>query len=156
MRHATLVAVGLGTLSLGFTGSRPSDGEVRFIGHAQVEAAFAKGMPMIEVSDYKIHASRREGPGMAEIHTRDTDIAYVIHGSATLVTGGTAVGVKEIAAEELRGTAIQGGETRQLEVGDVVVIPNGVPHWFKEVNAPFLYYVVKVRQAERQTVAGAK
>ena len=27
----------------------------------------------------------------------------------------------------------------------VVVVPNGVPHWFKEVNAPFTYYVVKVR-----------
>ena len=92
---------------------------------------------------------------MAEIHTRDTDIAYVLQGSATLVTGGTAMGVKEILPEELRGTAIQGGETRQLTVGDVIVIPNGVPHWFKEVEAPFLYYVVKVRQAERQTTAGA-
>ena len=92
---------------------------------------------------------------MAEIHTRDTDIAYVLQGSATLVTGGTAVGVKAIGPEELRGSAIRGGETRQLTVGDVVVIPNGVPHWFKEVRAPFLYYVVKVRQAERQTTAGA-
>jgi glc operon protein GlcG len=156
MRDATLLlsAVGL-VVSLGVSGSRPSDGEVRFIGHDAVQAAFAKGMPLIEVGDYKIHASRREGPGMVEIHTRDTDIAYVIHGSATLVTGGTAVGVKETAAEELRGTAIQGGETRQLEVGDVVVIPNGVPHWFKEVQAPFLYYVVKVRQAGRQSAAGA-
>lgn len=156
MREATLFlsVVGL-VVSLGVSGSRPSDGEVRLIGHEDVQAAFAKGMPLVEVGDYKIHASRREGPGVAEIHTRDTDIAYVIHGSATLVTGGTAVGVKETAAEELRGTAIQGGETRQLEVGDVVVIPNGVPHWFKEVQAPFLYYVVKVRQAGRQTAAGA-
>jgi glc operon protein GlcG len=110
---------------------------------------------MIEVGDYKIHASRREGPGMAEIHTRDTDIAYVLQGSATLVTGGTVVGVKSIGPEELRGSAIEGGETRQLVPGDVVVIPNGVPHWFKEVKAPFLYYVVKVRQANRQTTAGA-
>jgi quercetin dioxygenase-like cupin family protein len=29
--------------------------------------------------------------------------------------------------------------------GDVVIIPNNVPHWFKEVDAPFDYYVVKVR-----------
>ena len=57
-------------------------------------AAFAKGKPLIEATDYKIHASRRDGPGIAEIHTRDTDIAYVLQGSATLVTGGTAVGVK--------------------------------------------------------------
>ena len=84
---------------------------------------------------------------MAEIHTRDTDIAYVLEGSATLVTGGTAVDAKSTGPEELRGSAITGGETRQLQPGDVVVIPNGVPHWFKNVTAPFLYYVIKVRQS---------
>ena len=131
-----------------------SNANVTVLASDQVKAAFAKGVPLVEVGDYKIHASRREGPGMAEIHTRDTDIAYVLQGSATLVTGGTAVGVQPIGPEELRGSAIHGGETRQLSVGDVVVIPNGVPHWFKEVKAPFLYYVVKVRQAEPAT-AGA-
>ena len=103
-----------------------ADAEVRLIAHEQVSAAFAKGSPLIESGEYKIHASRREGPGVAEIHTRDTDIAYVLQGSATLVTG---------------------GRTRRLGPGDVVVIPNGVPHWFKQVEAPFVYYVVKVREA---------
>jgi len=150
-----LAAAGILGLPLANARAQSSDAGVVLLDHDQVKAAFAKGKPLVEVVDYKIHASRREGPGMAEIHTRDTDIAYVLQGSATLVTGGTAVGVKEIGPEELRGTAIQGGETRQLTVGDVVVIPNGVPHWFKEVKAPFLYYVVKVRQAERRTTAGA-
>ena len=131
------------------------DVPVTVIAHDRVAAAFAKGIPLIETDDYKIHASRREAPGVAEIHTRDTDIAYVIQGSAILVTGGTAVAVKSIAPEELRGTSITGGETRKLVPGDVAVIPNGVPHWFKEVEAPFLYYVVKVRQAERPTTKGA-
>jgi cupin len=150
VRVVTLLA-----LPLGIARAQSDDASVKLIGQDAVQAAFAKGMPLIEVGDYKIHASRREGPGMAEIHTRDTDIAYVLRGSATLVTGGTAVDVKEIGPEELRGTAIQGGETRQLQVGDVVVIPNGVPHWFKDVQAPFLYYVVKVRQAGRETAKGA-
>ena len=153
--RVALRVVALLALPLGIARAQSDDASVRLIGHDQVEAAFAKGMPLIEVGDYKIHASRREGPGMAEIHTRDTDIAYVLRGSATLVTGGTAVDVKEIGPEELRGTGIQGGETRQLQPGDVVVIPNGVPHWFKEVQAPFLYYVVKVRQAGRETAKGA-
>jgi mannose-6-phosphate isomerase-like protein (cupin superfamily) len=150
-----LVTAAVLPVLFGTAHAQSDDSKVTLIGHNQVKAAFAKGMPMIEVGDYKIHASRREGPGIAEIHTRDTDIAYVLQGSATLVTGGTAVAVKSIGPEELRGSAIQGGETRQLAVGDVVVIPNGVPHWFKEVKAPFLYYVVKVRQASRETTAGA-
>jgi mannose-6-phosphate isomerase-like protein (cupin superfamily) len=156
MRLFRLAAVtALVALPVGMARAQSDDASVRYLGHDEVTAAFAKGKPMIEVGDYKIHASRREGPGLVEVHTRDTDIAYVLQGSATLVTGGTAVGLKEIGTEEFRGSAIQGGETRQLNPGDVVVIPNGTPHWFKEVKAPFLYYVVKVRQAERPTTAGA-
>jgi glc operon protein GlcG len=131
------------------------DRPVTVIAHDRVAAAFARGIPLIETDDYKIHASRREASGAAEIHTRDTDIAYVIQGSATLVTGGAVVDLKPTAPEELRGTSISGGEVRRLVPGDVVVVPNGVPHWFKEVEAPFLYYVVKVRQAERPATKGA-
>ena len=152
-RLAALAA--LAAAPLGAARAQSSDAAVRYLGHDEVAAAFAKGTPMIEVQDYKIHASRREGPGKVEVHTHDTDIAYVLQGSATLVTGGVAVGLEEIGPEEWRGSAIQGGETRQLNPGDVVAIPNGTPHWFKEVKGPFLYYVVKVRQAERSTTAGA-
>jgi cupin len=156
MRNSTLLASAmvLGALSLGLARGQSNDAGVRFIGHDQVQAAFAKGMPLIEVGDYKIHASRREAPGLAEIHTRDTDIAYVLQGSATLVTGGFAIDVKKIGPEELRGSGIRGGQTRQLNVGDVVVIPNGTPHSFKYVTSPFLYYVIKVRQASRETAKG--
>ena len=116
------------------------------IDHSKVEAAFAKGMPLFETNTFKIHASRRETPGLAEIHTRDTDIVYVLEGAATLVTGGKALRTKTIGPEEIRGDAIEGGQVQHIVKGDVVVIPNGVPHWFKEVSPPLLYYVVKVTQ----------
>src|ERR1044072_7630062 len=94
---------------------------------------------------YMVHASRREGPGQAEIHTKDADIVYVLDGTATLVTGGAAVDVKTVEPDELRGSRIEGGETRELKKGDVVIVPAGVPHWFREVTNPFLYYMVKAR-----------
>ena len=115
-----------------------------FIESNKVAAAFAKGMPLLESSEYKIHASRRDTPGVAEIHTRDTDIIHVLEGSATLVTGGTVAEPKTIAPDEIRGKEITGGESRRISKGDVIVIPNGVPHWFKRVDGPLLYYVVKV------------
>jgi hypothetical protein len=157
MRAITgLATAALLALPLGAALAQAEDSKVAFLGHEQVTASFAKGSPLIEVGDYKIHASRRESmPGLAEIHTRDTDIIYVLQGSATLVTGGKAVDAKETGAEELRGSAIEGGETREIAVGDVIVVPNGTPHWFKQVNGPLLYYVVKVRQASRRTTAGA-
>ena len=55
------------------------------------------------------------------------------------------VGGKAIAADEIRGREITGGETRELVPGDAMIIPNGTPHWFKDVQGPFLYWVVKVR-----------
>ncbi len=124
--------------------AQADDSRVTTIREGRVSAAFARGTPLIEAGDYKIHASRRDGPGIAEVHTRDTDIAYVLEGSATLITGGRAVDLQPVAPEELRGRAIEGGETRELVKGDVVVIPNGVPHWFKEVPSSIDYYVVKV------------
>jgi glc operon protein GlcG len=119
---------------------------VTYFPSADVNAAFAKGAVLFDRGEnYMVHASRREKPGQAEIHTLDADIVHVLDGTATLVTGGTAVNAKQTAPDELRGDSIQGGETRQLVQGDVVVIPAGVPHWFKESTNPFLYYVVKVR-----------
>ena len=115
---------------------------------SQVDEAFSKGAVLFDESDgrnYMVHASRREKPGQAEIHTKDADVIYVLQGSATFITGGEAVDAKNIAADELRGTNIKGGETRKIAKGDVIIVPHGVPHQFLEVTNPFLYYVVKVR-----------
>ena len=79
------------------------------------------------------------------MHTKDTDIFYMLEGSATLVTGGTLVDGKTTAPDEIRGSGIRGGETRRITKGDVVIIPAGVPHWFQEVSGPVTYFAVKVR-----------
>ncbi len=121
-----------------------STAPVTYFDNGEVRAAFAKGMPLTEVAGYKVHASRRTEPGVAEVHTRDTDIVYVLEGSATLVTGGTVVQGKTTAPDEIRGKEIAGGEPREIKPGDVIIIPAGVPHWFKDVKGPVLYYVVKV------------
>ena len=42
------------------------------------------------------------------------------------------------------GIAGRGAYSRRVGPGDVIIIPNGVPHLFKDVKPPFLYYVVKV------------
>jgi uncharacterized protein GlcG (DUF336 family)/mannose-6-phosphate isomerase-like protein (cupin superfamily) len=113
----------------------------------QVDEAFSKGAVLLngDGRNYMVHASRRDKPGMAEVHGKDADVIHVLDGKATLVTGGSVVEPKITGADEVRGAAIAGGETRELAKGDVIVVPAGVPHWFKQVNGPFLYYVVKVR-----------
>jgi mannose-6-phosphate isomerase-like protein (cupin superfamily) len=116
------------------------------LNHDQVAAVFAKGGPLFVTNNFKIQAGHREGPGTVEMHERDTDIFYVLDGTATMITGGTTVEPRTVSAGEIRGKAITGGETRHLAKGDVLVIPTGVPHWVTESAGPFLYFVVKVSQ----------
>jgi glc operon protein GlcG len=114
------------------------------IDHEKVDAAFAKGGPLLATNNFKVMAGRRTGPGEVEIHQYDTDIFYILEGSATFVTGGKTIAQRSIGGGEMRAKEIVGGEDHQLKKGDVIVIPNGIPHWFKEVNGTFLYYMVKV------------
>src|SRR5687768_10464674 len=121
---------------------------VKFLDAKSVSDAFAQGAVLDDGShgeNYMVHASRREKAGMSEVHELDTDIIYVLEGTATFVTGGKSVDQKLVAVNEYRGSVIDGGETRQLSKGDVVIVPKGTPHWFKHVDGAFLYYVVKVR-----------
>jgi len=125
-----------------------SEATVEYFDSAAVRRAFATGKPLLAGSDarnFKVMGSRRNGPGKVEVHDTDTDIFYVVDGHATFVTGGTLTGGKHIAADESRGGTLTGGEARHLTQGDVIVIPKGVPHWFKEVPDSIEYFVVKVR-----------
>ena len=121
---------------------------VTFFDSKTVADAFSKGAVLDDGANgenYMVHASRREKPGMVEVHELDTDIIYVLDGTATIVTGGRSVESKQTAPNEFRGTSVDGGETRDLKKGDILIIPKGTPHWFKKVDGAFLYYVVKVR-----------
>lgn len=72
----------------------------------------------------------------------------MLKGTATLVTGGTTIDAKTIEPEEIRARESKGGYSRVITEGDVVVIPNGTPHWFKKVKGPINDYVVKVRSTD--------
>ena len=51
----------------------------------------------------------------------------------------------QLEPDEIRGAAIDGGESRAIAKGDVIIVPSGTPHWLKDVPGPPTYYVVKVR-----------
>jgi glc operon protein GlcG len=124
--------------------------EANFVHPTRVDGA-------LYVSDYgtrsfEVKTSTREKPLAAEIHWTYTDIIYVVKGSATLVTGGKMVGDatprtypdgRPFGKETTMGRSIVGGQSRHISVGDVVIIPNGLPHWFTDIEAPFWFYNVK-------------
>jgi uncharacterized protein GlcG (DUF336 family)/quercetin dioxygenase-like cupin family protein len=123
--------------------------QVTHVPAAEVAKTYGVGQTggtLVAANGFSVNASRRDGPGQAEIHFADTDIIYVIEGSATVVTGGQVIEPRALAPGEVRGNAIEGGDENQIHTGDVLTIPNGVPHWFKAVHTPFRYYVIKSSQ----------
>jgi len=121
--------------------------DVHYFSREEVQQAFARGSALVDWQgrNYMVNASRRDKAGQAEVHVLDTDVIYVQDGAATFVTGGTVVNPKTVETNEIRGDTVDGGETRRLAKGDVITVPNGTPHWFKDVRGSFTYYVVKVK-----------
>jgi glc operon protein GlcG len=117
--------------------------DVRLIPKSEVAAAFERGSTLVATPGLVVNASRRDEAGEAELHETDLDVFYILEGHASFVTGGELVRARRSGAGELRGASIAGGVERHLRAGDVVVVPAGVPHWFREVHEPVVYYVVK-------------
>ena len=140
-----LVAVSLFVLAVAVGAAQQPADQVTYVDAAKVAEAFAKGGALGTGSDHVASVLRRVKPGQVEIHVKETDIFYIVDGSATFVTGGTMVGGKESRPNQMLGTDIQGGQTHQLKKGDFITIPAGIPHWFKDVPASGVtYYMVKV------------
>ncbi len=134
-----------GLITCGFLLAADAVPPVTFVDHEKVAAALAKSAPLASAPGLTVSGSHRNAAGQVEVHDKETDVMYVVDGTATLVTGGTMVGGKVTKPGQWLGTSVTGGDTRHLVKGDVVVVPAGTPHWFKEVpSSGVSYYVVKV------------
>jgi mannose-6-phosphate isomerase-like protein (cupin superfamily) len=112
---------------------------------------------------HRAKTSGKDAPSGIE-HSQITEVYHVISGNGTLVTGGTLDNQKEFAAESpvvavlngpsTGGTGIQGGVSRKLGPGDVVIIPPNTPHWFSEITTDQIVYLVVRVDAHKILPAG--
>jgi mannose-6-phosphate isomerase-like protein (cupin superfamily) len=101
-----------------------------------------------------LHRSAKPAQQGAIDHARVTEVYHIIEGSGTFVTGGTITNARPVAADNVintilvgpstTGASIQGGQSRKVGPGDVIVIPPGVAHWFSSVEADMNYLVVRI------------
>jgi mannose-6-phosphate isomerase-like protein (cupin superfamily) len=88
-------------------------------------------------------------PDSSLLHDRVTEVYQILTGAGMFETGGTLVDGKpvdltsEAAGPSVRGT-IQGGESRRIGPGDVVVIPPGLPHRFSKLDGTITYLVTRI------------
>jgi mannose-6-phosphate isomerase-like protein (cupin superfamily) len=101
--------------------------------------------PIANEDHYRINIVRRGSAGTAMAHAtgpaKGSEVHYIIDGAATVVTGGTLV--RPASANGPAATTIEGGESRRVTKGDVIVIPAGTPHWYKNVEGSVTYLEVR-------------
>jgi mannose-6-phosphate isomerase-like protein (cupin superfamily) len=140
----TSVVMPLALLTLGLALAASEGHDATYVGHDATATSLTKGGAIASGPDYRVSGVRRAKAGQVEVHEKETDIFYIVDGEAVFVTGGTMAGGKSSGNGQWLGTGIEGGETHHLTKGDVIVIPAGTPHWFKEIPQSINYYMVKV------------
>ncbi|MFM1895216.1 MAG: hypothetical protein RLZZ385_290 [Pseudomonadota bacterium] len=81
--------------------------------------------------------------------TSVTEIYVMLEGSGTLVTGGTITNERSTGNSpntgrpNFAGDAIEGGVSRRVTPGDVVVIPGNVAHWWSSLDSDIRYLIFR-------------
>lgn len=140
MMCAAVISAGLVLFAME---SRAADAPVYVENQKVLENFEKKTNPLVPGEAYRVHTDRRTTNGNIEIHEKETDVFYIVDGSATIIVGGTAVEPRPTRPGQLTAKDIQNGQSYNLKKGDVLVIPAGQPHWFKQVNGFINYFTVK-------------
>ena len=92
--------------------------------------------PILQLAPYNANLEYRVAGinANASVHEREAEMFFVIDGSGTLVTGGKLKDERRTNPENLSGSGIDGGNRRRVSKGDYIMVPEGVPHWFGEID----------------------
>ncbi len=117
----------------------------------RAKAASDTGSAATKLNDYGTDytmLSVRIKSGLAEVHMEEADFFFILHGHATLLSGGEVVDPTTSRPGEIKGASLKNANRVSLNPGDVVHIPPGVPHQLLlEGNNSIEYFVIKVKEA---------
>lgn len=113
---------------------------------------------VVDIGKYNVAVGILHRSGKAKqnaiAHSQVTEIYYVLDGAGTFVTGGSMTSptaadangntVKVLVGPSTSGSGIEGGQSRRIGPGDVIIVPPGVAHWFSAIEKDLDYLVFRV------------
>jgi mannose-6-phosphate isomerase-like protein (cupin superfamily) len=91
---------------------------------------------VLEGGSYSINVRIVKPSDAPLVHAKSADVWIVTAGSATAVTGGELVDSKQRGqTDDFAGSSIRDGTEQLLAPGDIVFVPPGVPHGFKDLHS---------------------
>jgi mannose-6-phosphate isomerase-like protein (cupin superfamily) len=154
-----IAALGLCTTAAPQSGEAPKTAPATHVTKEQIQDFIAK-LPRERISDNPIRAidvggykvgvfavfRPKSAPEPAIYHdTNMTEILYILEGSATLITGGTIPDAKPPTRPggNYTGEKIEGGTSRHVGPGDVIITPGRTPHWWQDLESDMSYLVFR-------------
>jgi len=125
-----------------------------FIKDAPKDRNSDRPMRVVDTGGYRVGIfgvfRPKSAPPNATVHqTNVSEVYYMLEGAGTLVTGGT---LKKPATPrqstlgnwtDVASTGIEGGVSRRIAKGDIVIIPGGVPHGWASTESDITYLIVR-------------
>ena len=92
--------------------------------------------PIVALAPYSANLEYRVGGlnAPASTHNKEAELFFVVEGAGTVVTGGHLQNERATNADNAGGTGIEGGDSRRIAAGDFVLVPQGTPHWFTQID----------------------
>jgi len=91
--------------------------------------------PIVGAGPYTVNLEYRAAVGNPGAHDTDAEFFYIIEGSGIVVIGGQLVMEARQNAENRSGTGIEGGTAQRVSKGDLLVVPVGASHWFRQIDS---------------------
>lgn len=88
---------------------------------------------------YQANVVRRTKAQGGTAHPEGTEVHHILEGSGTFVSGGSLVRPPQPGAP----ASVMGGVSQHVSKGDVVFIPAGMPHWYKDLDGTITYLEVR-------------
>ncbi len=120
------------------------------IGAILSKATANRGMktaPVSNADQHRINVVNRVSPGTPLTHVGNSEVHYIIDGGGTVVVGGNII--HPAGATSGADATIEGGQMRHVTKGDVVFVPAGTPHWYKEVDGTITYLEVRFEEGKK-------
>ena len=96
----------------------------------------------ISITDrHRINIVRRTKAAGAVAHDGFVELHQIVEGSGTLVTGGAIL--RQATGSGSGVATIQNGVSKHVNKGDVILIPAGLPHWYKDLDGTITYLEVR-------------
>lgn len=125
------------------------------------DAVSDRPIRVVDVGGYKVGTYGVFRPKTATqeaiLHkTKVSEIYYMLEGAATLVTGGALAqpthDTQGFSGTSVRSARIEGGVTRRVTPGDVVIIPGGTPHWWRALEGDIAYLIFRPDPEGKQQI----